>query len=144
MNPALIFLPSVALVLICYAVLITLFRSRVAGMRKHRVGIQTLADPEREAEVFSEAVNPADNFENLFEMPVLFFVASIVIFVLGKVDGLYLAGAWLYVVFRALHSYVHCGSNRVKYRFRFFGLSVLVLLGLWLRIGWQIIATGGE
>lgn len=139
MNPNLIFLPSVTLVFLCYAVLLFLFLSRVAGMKKHRAGLRELADPKREAEIFFDARNPSDNFENLFEMPVLFFAAGLVIYVLGRVDMTYLVGAWLYVALRVCHSYVHCTSNRVKYRLRFFAASAAVLLWIWVRIGLQIL-----
>lgn len=120
-------------------VLVSMFLGRVAGMKKHRARIQSLADPVREAQVFSEAANLSDNFENLFEMPVLFFAANLTIYVLSRVDGVYLGLAWLYVILRVLHSAVHCKSNRVKHRFQLFFFSAAVLLAIWVRIASQIL-----
>jgi hypothetical protein len=139
MNPAQIFLPSVAQVFLTYGVLVAMFRKRVGEMKKHRAGMQSIADPVREAQIFAEAANVSDNFENLFEMPVLFFVASLVIFVLSKVDGIYLALTWGYVICRIVHSVVHSTSNIVKYRFYSFFLSAGLLLAIWIRIAFQIL-----
>lgn len=116
-------------------------KGRVAGMKKHRVRMQELTDPVREAEVFKDCVNLSDNFENLFEMPVFFYMASTVIYVTQAVDGIYLVACWLYVFLRVAHSYVHCTTNRVKYRFRIFGLSVVVLLLIWVRIAYQVLTV---
>jgi hypothetical protein len=141
MNPSLIFLPSFAMVLLAYAILAFMFIGRLGGMKKHRARIQSLADPVREAQIFSESVNISDNFENLFEMPVLFFTASLVIYVLSRVDHVYLALTWLYVVLRVLHSIVHCTSNRVTYRSLLFFFSMVVLLTIWIRIASQILQS---
>ncbi len=138
MNPQLIFLPSVALVVLTYGVLFSMFRGRVAGMRKHQTRIQALADPKVEAVVFENSRDASDNFETLFEMPMLFYFASVVIFALERVDATYLVLSWMYVLLRVFHSYVHCTTNRVKFRFRAFAGSVFVLLGLWGRIAYQI------
>lgn len=141
MNSAVIFLPSVALVFLTYSVLLFMFKGRVAGIKKHQARLQSIADPVKENEIFSDVINVSDNFENLFEMPVLFYIASLVIFVLSRVDQTYLALTWLYVILRIVHSYVHCTSNKIKFRFRFFGLSVLVLLIIWTRIAVQILTS---
>jgi len=68
---------------------------------------------------------------NLFEMPVLFYVACIVFYVTGKVDGIALTLAWLYVALRIAHSVVHLTYNNVLHRLAAFGASTFVLLALW-------------
>ena len=141
MNGALIFLPPCALVLLTYAVMFSLFLARLAGMKENRASFRSLADPVREAQVFVKAADLSDNFENLFEMPLLLFIASLVIFVLTKVDAIYLALTWSYVLLRFLHSAIHCIGNRVKYRFHVFFLSALVLLAIWIRIAEQILIS---
>ncbi len=139
MNATNIFLPSVFMAALTYIVLVYMFRGRLAGIKKHQARIQTLADPVKEAQIFTDSANSADNFENLFEMPVLLYVASVIIYVLSKVDALYLGLTWLYVILRYAHSYIHCTNNRVKYRFRIFAGSVIVLFIIWMRLAAQII-----
>lgn len=77
---------------------------------------------------------------NLFEAPVLFYVAGILIFVTGQTSALLLMLAWAYVALRAVHSYVHLTSNVVERRFRVFLASWLVLLALWVVLGIQLMA----
>jgi hypothetical protein len=77
---------------------------------------------------------PNRNYMNLLELPVLFYVACLVVYVIGKVDAWSLGLAWLYVALRIAHSIVHVTYNHVIHRMRVFALSVLVLLALWIRI----------
>jgi hypothetical protein len=71
--------------------------------------------------------NPSDNFENLFELPVLFYALSLYLFATSQVDGAYVVAAWIFVVFRALHSAVHCTFNLVTLRFYLYLASCLAL-----------------
>ena len=61
--------------------------------------------------------NPSDNLKNLFELPIVFYGLAIYLFVTKQVDMIYVAAAWVFVVFRALHSIVHCTANIVIVRF---------------------------
>jgi len=71
---------------------------------------------------------------NLFEMPVLFYVASVILFVTNAVDGLALVLAWLYVASRIAHSLIHLTCNNVIHRLAAFAASNVVLLVLWVRL----------
>ena len=75
------------------------------------------------------------HLSNLFESPVLFYVAVIVAFVTDVSSSALVALAWIYVVIRAVHSWIHLGSNIVIWRFRVFGMSVTVLLIMWIMLG---------
>ena len=68
---------------------------------------------------------------NLFEAPLLFYVIILTAFVTSQ-SGIWLLGlAWLYVLLRFVHSYVHLTSNVVLIRFRIFVASMLTLVALW-------------
>jgi hypothetical protein len=71
--------------------------------------------------------NPSDNLKNLFEMPVLFYILCIYLFVTQQVDSLYVYSAWIFVGFRVLHSLMHCTRNIVIVRFWLYLLSCLTL-----------------
>ena len=77
--------------------------------------------------------NPSDNLKNLFEMPVLFYALVLYLFVAGQVDRAYLVAAWLFVLFRALHSAIHCTINVVVVRFTIYVLSCGCLFFILLR-----------
>ncbi len=74
----------------------------------------------------------ADNYRNLFEAPVLFYVALVAAFASMQVTAVTLGLAWAYVALRYVHSYIHCGYNRVGHRLYVFLASNVVLWALWL------------
>jgi len=77
--------------------------------------------------------NPSDNLKNLFEMPVLFYAMALYLFVVGQVDNVHVIAAWVFVVFRAAHSAVHCTVNVVMLRFGLYALSSVALWFMVLR-----------
>jgi hypothetical protein len=77
--------------------------------------------------------NPSDNLKNLFEVPVIFYVLALYLFVSGQVDALYALGCWAFVLFRILHSAVHCTVNIVMLRFILYAISSVILLLMTLR-----------
>lgn len=72
----------------------------------------------------------SNNIQNQFQTPVLFYALSFAFIVIDAVDTLALAGAWIYVLTRLVHSYVHTTSNYVPLRMRIFIVGVLSLLYL--------------
>ncbi|MCB1845700.1 MAG: MAPEG family protein [Halioglobus sp.] len=69
---------------------------------------------------------------NLYEAPLLFYVITIIAFITGNAGTMPVVLAWMYVILRCLHSYVHLTSNRVMLRFRLFLASLAVLIALWV------------
>jgi hypothetical protein len=128
-----IFYPVVALVLWTFAVFLLVPRARFRAARAKQVRVADFAFGESE-NVPGEARLPNRNFMNLLEMPVLFYVACLVVYVIGKVDAWSLGLAWLYVALRIAHSVIHVTYNHVIHRMRAFALSFLVLIALWIRI----------
>ena len=122
--------PMFALVLLTFAALLRLYRSRVAAYRSGQLTGAYF-------KVFQGAEVPANvqvatrHFNNLFEMPVLFYVATTLCIVLQRETTLTIGLAWLFVATRLLHSWIHLTSNRVMWRMRIFMASNVVLLVLW-------------
>ena len=131
MNIDPIWLPCSAMVLVTALVWIKLYADRLGEMSKKGISPQSLATV-RAAAGKLENTQAADNFRNLFEVPVLFYVFCIVIAVTGgSTPGLVLA-AWIFVGLRALHSLIHVSYNRVVHRFLVYAASTLLLLGMWI------------
>jgi hypothetical protein len=84
----------------------------------------------------------ADNFRNLFETPVLFYLAIAVIYAAKLTSPAYVILAWLYVGARSLHSAIHCGSNVVMQRFRAFLASLILLVLLWGVLAYDLLILG--
>lgn len=77
---------------------------------------------------------PNRNFMNLLELPVLFYVACLTLYVTKHVDGALVGLAWTYVALRAAHSAVHLSYNRVRHRLALYAASTVVLIVIWIRL----------
>jgi len=71
------------------------------------------------------------HMQNHFENPPLFYVACIILMLLEAVNMAAVVTAWIYVVARFCHSYVHLSGNKITPRFAAFLVGVLALCGLW-------------
>lgn len=128
--------PMLAMVLLTLGVWGLALRNRVREIRHRRIPLQSLAKARDVAATFQNC-EAMDNFNNLMQMPVLFYALCLLLQQLGVAGFFFVAGAWLYVLIRALHSLVQLTSNRVMYRFYAWAGSSVVLFGLWAGVGWQ-------
>jgi hypothetical protein len=74
------------------------------------------------------------NFINLFEVPVLFYVVTLMTYVTHAVTYWMVALAWLFVVLRYAHTFIHLTSNDVIVRFSLYLASGVVLLLMWVTL----------
>jgi hypothetical protein len=72
------------------------------------------------------------SYSNQFELPVLFYVLTILAWVTRHADLIFVVLAWIFVIFRYLQAYVHVTSNRVRLRGSFFIVSAIVLAVMWV------------
>lgn len=133
-----ILLPGLAMVSLTFVVLIAMYRRRVAQMKRERIHPQSVATSAESAAKLTDS-GPADNFRNLFELPVLFYFALTVCAVIGLDDIATLALAWAFVAARVLHSAIQCSYNKVMHRFRAYLLGAAILLALWVRVAIELI-----
>ncbi len=133
LNPVHILFPIVAMVALVVFVVVRLARSRVRAVRRRDISV-------RYFELFQGSEEPEElralsrHFVNLFEVPILFYVACIVAYVSVQVDLWLILLAWLFVVSRYVHSYIHLTSNIVIQRFRVYGIGLAVLVLMWLTL----------
>jgi hypothetical protein len=126
-----VFLPALAMVALTFAVTVRMFTERMRQIRAERIPFREIPSGSQMATRFADT-RAADNYRNLFEAPVLFYLALVVAALGGLATPLVLGLAWAYVGFRVLHSWIHCTYNRVKHRFYAFAASTLVLCALWV------------
>ena len=128
--------PMVAQVALTAAVWVCLYIARLGEMSRRQIDPQSVRTSRHAAGVL-ENVAAADNFRNLFEVPVLFFAAGCVLLATARTGTAELALAWAFVVLRALHSVIHIGYNRVLHRFAAYALSTLCVFALWALIAFD-------
>ena len=138
-----IWLPCAAMVGLTAIVWVKLYADRLGEMRTKRIDPQELASA-RAAAGRLEHAQAADNFRNLFEVPVLFYVLCIAIVQNGGSTPGLVAAAWAYVALRALHSVIHVTYNRVTHRFLAYAASTLLLFGMWIAFLLGIASAQGH
>ncbi len=62
-----------------------------------------------------------NNYLNQFELPVLFYVLMILLLITRQADFILMTLAWIFVVLRIVHAYVHLTSNNLNLRGPLFG-----------------------
>lgn len=120
-----------ALVTLTFVVGGLLLLTRVGEMRRKRIHPQAAATSVQMAARL-ENVQPADNFRNLFEVPVLFYVLAALALATGHTPGWLVTGLWCYVALRVAHSVIHCTYNKVMHRLMVFLASFSLLFALWV------------
>jgi hypothetical protein len=108
-------------------------------MRAKGIDAQALATA-RDAAGRLERRDAADNFRNLFEIPVLFYLLCVALAINGGSTTGFVSAAWAYVALRALHSLIHVTYNRVVHRFLAYVASTLLLFGMWIAFFTRIAA----
>jgi hypothetical protein len=74
----------------------------------------------------------ANAFRNQFELPVLFYLVIVLILITKIGDMLLLVLAWLFVLSRIVHAYIHTTSNVVRQRGNIWGLGAVALIAMWI------------
>nr|WP_280522790.1 MULTISPECIES: MAPEG family protein [Pseudoalteromonas] len=74
------------------------------------------------------------NFNNQFEVPVLFYVVCSLYIFWGINSDFALITSWLFVALRIVHSYIHLTYNHVLHRMLTFWFSLLCVMALWINL----------
>jgi hypothetical protein len=85
----------------------------------------------REANWPQRTMQAANAYANQFELPVLFYVLTILEWVTRHAGYVFVILAWIFVICRLLQAYVHITSNVVQWRSMFFSIAALVLMIMW-------------
>ena len=120
-----------ALVLLTFIVGARLLFTRVQEMRQKRIHPQAASTSVKMA-VRLENVQAADNFRNLFEVPVLFYALVAVALATNQTPDWLVAGAWAFVALRVVHSLIHCTYNKVMHRLAAFLAGFGLLVAMWI------------
>lgn len=78
-------------------------------------------------------------FHNQLEMPILFYAVVAFLMLTSQVSLVFVILAWLFVVARLYHAYVHTTSNRQPYRFYGYAASSLALMLMWILFAVRIL-----
>jgi len=130
MNQFSLVYPMLAMVILTFVVLITLFINRVQFVRKGKISPFYYKIYRGEVEP-DKLLKLSQHVSNIFEAPTLFYVGCLAAMIISEQSMLFLSLAWAYVFLRAAHAYIHIGSNKLKWRIAVYFTGWLVLLSMW-------------
>ncbi len=81
----------------------------------------------------------SNSYHSQLQLPVLFYVLTVLAIVTRHADVVFVVMAWLFVFTRLLHAYIHTGSNFVRHRFNAFALGAMILLAMWLIYAFRML-----
>jgi len=131
--------PALVVVVLTYAVLIVLGVRRGKSLAEQN---SSMGDPEialGRARWSDEALKANNNYNNLLQLPVLFYAVIAIALALRMADGWMTGLAWIYAASRLIHSFEHLGANRIRVRGPAFLVGALALLVMWLTLAWRIL-----
>ncbi|MGH8251377.1 MAG: MAPEG family protein [Steroidobacteraceae bacterium] len=133
----LIFYPILVQVALTLLVYVHLIRVKIRAIKAGQV------DKERRAlheDAWPDSVLQINNcIRNQFEIPVLFYVVAFVLWALEAVGIVALVVAWLFVLSRLAHAWIHLTSNYVPNRRRAFTVGWWLLVAMVLLAAWRLI-----
>lgn len=135
MTQTAIFWPVIVQVALTYAIYALISRRRIAAIKAGDATVSQFRENQNEP---PQSRFVRNSLENQFELPVLFFAASISAFVLGFADVAMIALAWVFVLSRVAHAWVHVTTNRIRHRRPAFVLGFIVLGAMWSLIAWRL------
>lgn len=131
MNPVNILFPVIAMFILTMSIVIYMAVQRLLAVKNKEVNGKYYV-------LYNEgAESPrlqllTRHVKNLFEIPPLFYIVVLFLFVTESVSSLAIVLAWGYFIARCVHSFIHLSSNNVFRRFLAFAVSLIFLILLWL------------
>ena len=123
-------LPLYVQVALTFVLLLRLGSVRLAEVRAGRVDLARYAAGE---EVWPPKVKAAAAaFRNQFELPVLFYLVTVLAFVTDRMTYLFVILSWLFVGSRIVHAVIFVTTNYVPNRFRVFVIGFVILAVMWV------------
>ena len=139
MNQAAIFQPFFATMLLTLTVWAYMYGRRLPFIFSSGLDPKQMTPLELARLSPPQVSNPSDNLKNLFELPTVFYAIVLYLFVTGRVDTVYVSAAWIFFIFRAMHSAVHCTFNFIPLRFVLYVISAGALWFIVLRAAISVV-----
>ena len=139
MNQNLILYPVFVQAALTFGVGIWLARLRFAAIRRGELSPRYFI-LNRGGEVPEYLAKVSNNYNNLLELPVLFYVVTALLLITVKVEPAQVILAWIFACSRLVHTYIHTTYNNVRHRLRAFMVGAGALMGMWLLLFVRLLA----
>ena len=130
MSLPVVLLPLFVQVLLTFGLWFWMAWHRTRAIRSRTVHMRDIAL--REPNWPSQVLQVGNAAHNQLELPMLFYVLTILSIITRHADLIFVVLAWVFVLSRLAHAYVHTTSNDIRKRGPLFGIGLLVLLIMWV------------
>ncbi len=137
MHQSTIIYPLIGMIFLTFIVGVKMLASRIRAVKKEGMNPVFFA-LNRGAKQPDYLVKVSQHYENLFELPLLFYVVTLLIFITNKTDEIYVSLAVLFVIVRYIHAVIHITYNNLIHRRNAFLTGTVVLFIMWLRFSFQL------
>ena len=137
MTIQMVLLPVFVQIALTFALLIWMARARTSSVSRGETKIRDIAL--RQPAWPAQATQISNCYDSQFQLPLLFYVLVILAWVTRQADLVFVVTAWIFVLARLAHAYVHTTSNHVPTRFWVFAVGMLVLLLMWIIFAIRIL-----
>ena len=139
MTIQMVLLPVFVQVALTFALLFWMASARTGSVRRGETKIRDIALgqsawPDRPQQI-------SNCYDSQFQIPLLFYVLVILAWITRQADLIFVVMAWIFVLSRLAHAYIHTTSNHVPTRFRVFAAGMLVLLVMWTIFAVRILIS---
>lgn len=137
MSIATILSPLFVQVALTFIVLCWMARVRMLALKSGQV---KMADIALNHDGWPARARQASNcYNNQFQLPLLFYVLTILAIITRHADLIFVVLAWLFVLSRIVHAYIHCTTNYMRHRFNAFAAGFFILLAMWIIFAVEIL-----
>ncbi len=137
-----ILLPMFSMIVLTAGVSALLLGSRLPSIIRHFGHLQgAMHSDELRPRLSPRMRFITDNYNHLFEQPVLFYALVVYLHLSELADDLQVQMAWLYVLARVVHSLIHLTSNNVSARALTFVTATIILIAMILRAGLALLLS---
>lgn len=121
-------IPLLGMLALTMAVWVFMFIKRMSYITANNIDAADMKTPEDVQKIIpGDVAASANNLKNLFELPVAFYAVCLYLIVVVQVDQVHYYCAWTFLIFRIIHSIIHCSYNKVMHRFAAYLISSIAL-----------------
>jgi hypothetical protein len=142
--PFAILWPTFALVALIVIVWFWLTIERGRHIKSNPPTGEDFATGEAALRYFTPVEMPANNFRNLFEMPVLYFAIVPLLMITHQANHVQVALAWVFVLLRVIHSFIHIVVRKVQLRAPIYWLGSAALMAMWIGFAVDIASASAR
>ena len=139
MTIQMVLLPVFVQVALTFGLLFWMASARTGSVRRGETKIRDIALGQSAWPDGPQQIS--NSYDSQFQIPLLFYVLVILAWITRQADLIFVVMAWVFVLSRLAHAYIHTTSNHVPTRFNAFAVGVLLLLVMWIIFAVRILIS---